>query len=481
MSAPLHGFSRRGFLSRSIATMVAAGTPAWFASSYANAAFANLQEASKSRDANSSLQLGWIGIGSPQSRALQVYGSTRQFKQLKHVAVCDVDARHVYRAAFKFREENDKLEPAQYSHFQDVLERQDVDAVVIATPDHWHADIAIAAMEKGKDVYCEKPLTLTIDEALRIVQTQKKTGRVLQTGSQQRTEFKGMFRLAAEIVRSGSIGKVKSIECRIGANPVSGPIPESKPPAGLDWDLWLGSTPKVPYRMETSGQRPDLANHKTNCHYNFRWFQAYSGGKMTDWGAHHIDIAQWCLGMDGSGPSQIVCEKMSEIYSKGDGYDWPQEFRVRLTYPNGAIVYVMSRGGSEVSNLFNANGDAKQVRGDDNGLLIQGEGGTLFVARNALYASSKDLLNSPPKLQVPLYDKIETNHFGNFLDCIASRKEPICSARVGGGSVMVCHLGVIALQLGAGKVLSWDAANAKFIGENANEANARLSRPRRTT
>jgi hypothetical protein len=172
---------------------------------------------------------------------------------------------------------------------------------------------------------------------------------------------------------------------------------------------------------------------------------------------------------------------MSEIYSKGDGYDWPQEFRVRLTYPNGAIVYVMSRGGSDVSNLFNANGDAKQVRGDDNGLLIQGEGGTLFVARNALYASSKDLLNSPPKLQVPLYDKIETNHFGNFLDCIASRKEPICSARVGGGSVMVCHLGVIALQVGAGKVLSWDAANAKFIGENANEANARLSRPRRTT
>jgi predicted dehydrogenase len=476
----ISGISRRGFLSRSTAAMTAAGLPLWFANQYASAALTTVQAANRKRDANDNLQLGWIGIGSPQSRALQVYGSTRQFKQLRHVAVCDVDARHLYRAAFKFKEENDRLEPSQHSYYREVIDRDDIDIVVVATPDHWHADIAIAALEKGKDVYCEKPLTLTIDEALRLIATQKKTGRVLQTGSQQRTEFGGMFRLATEIVRSGAIGTVKNIECRIGANPMSGPIPETAPPAGLDWNAWLGPTPLVPYRVEAKGQKQSLQTHATNCHYNFRWFQAYSGGKMTDWGAHHIDIAQWCLGMDGSGPKQIVCESMSDVYTKGDGYDWPQDFRVKLTYDNGAIVHVMSRHGSEVPQLLNAKGESKSVKPDDNGVLIKGESGTVFVSRGSILASSKEILDTPPKLSTPLYDKMETNHFGNFLDCVASRNEPICSATVGGGSVIICHLGVIALQLGQGKVLNWDSKTHRFTGENADAANARLARPRRT-
>jgi predicted dehydrogenase len=479
MQPSINNLSRRGFLSRSVAGLTAAGLPVWFSNEYASAAVAAQSSASRQRGPNDKLQLGWVGIGSPQSRAYQIYNTTTKFQQLKHVALCDVDARHLYRAATKFRDEN-KFEPHQYSNYREVVDRDDIDVVVVATPDHWHAEIAIAAMLKGKDVYCEKPLTLTIEEALQIIQVQRKTGRVLQTGSQQRSEFNGVFRLAAEIVRSGAIGKVQTIECRIGANPESGPISEAPVPRGLDWDQWLGPTPSVPYRLKKEAVGHDLDhNTPTNCHYNFRWFQAYSGGKMTDWGAHHIDIAQWCLGADGSGPTKVVCESMSEVYSKGDGYDWPKDFRVKLAYANGANVFVMSRGGSTVEGMFNAKGDARRVGPDDNGVLIQGEGGNVFVSRGGILTSKKEMLSEPVKLEKPLYDKLETNHFGNFLDCVDSRKDPICSAAVGGGSVIICHLGVIALQVGAGKELTWDPASYKFTGANAELGNARIARPRR--
>lgn len=479
MSRFTTNLSRRGFFSKSVAGLTAVGVPLWFASEYAVAAIADQKDGEKASSANSKLQLGWIGIGSPSSRALQVYGSTRDFKQLEHVAVCDVDSRHLYRAAYKFREDN-KLEPYQFSNYQDAISRDDIDVVVVATPDHWHAEIAIAAMLKGKDVYCEKPLTLTIEESLLLMKVQKQTGRILQTGSQQRTEFGGLFRVAAEVVRSGAIGKIKNIECRIGENPVSGPISEAKVPSSLDWDQWLGSTPVVPYRLKKEAVGRDMdKDTPTNCHYNFRWFQAYSGGKMTDWGAHHIDIAQWCMNMDGSGPNKVVCESMSEVYDKGDGYDWPKNFRIKMTYANGIDVFVMSKGGTEVDGLVSAKGTERKVTGDDNGVLIQGEEGTVFVGRNLLLANKQELLTTPPKLDKPLYDKINTNHFGNFLDCIETRKDPICSATVGGGSVIICHLGVIALQLGVGKELTWDPSKYQFTGAHADVANSKIARARR--
>ncbi len=472
--------SRRGFMSSSVAGLTAAGLPLWFANQFTASAIAAQADAEKPTSANDKLQLGWIGIGSPSSRAFQVYGSTKDFKQLEHVAVCDVDSRHLYRAATKFKEDN-KLEPHQFANFRDVVDRDDIDIVVVATPDHWHAEIAIAAMLKGKDVYCEKPLTLTIEESLQLMKVQKQTGRVLQTGSQQRTEFGGLFRVAAEVVRSGAIGKIETIECRIGENPVSGAIEEAAVPTALDWEQWLGPTAKVPYRLQKTAIGHDLDNKTpTNCHYNFRWFQAYSGGKMTDWGAHHIDIAQWCMNMDGSGPNKVVCESMSEVYDKGDGYDWPKDFRIKMSYANGVDVFVMSKGGTKVDGLISSKGTKRDVSSDENGVLIQGEQGTVFVGRNLLLASKKELLDNPPKLDKPLYDKITTNHFGNFLDCVKSRKDPICSATVGGGSVIICHLGVIALQMGVGKELTWDPAKYQFTGANAEAANSRIARVRRT-
>lgn len=455
--------SRRGFTTASVASLTAAGLPLWYAREVVAADTAANAKASAKVSANSKLRFGFVGIGSPQSRAYALYNEAKRFReQVDCSYVCDVDSRHLGRAANTLS--RDGFEPKATHDFRKLCNSKDVDVVVVATPDHWHTLVAIEALKAGKDVYCEKPLTLTVAEALLLQKVVKETGRVLQTGSQQRTEMGGKFRLAAEIVRAGMIGKVKTIECRINGNPVSGSIPEVAPPRELDWDMWLGPTPKVPFRLSADGR-------KTNCHYEFRWWYEYSGGKMTDWGAHHIDIAQWCLGMDGSGPVAVECVSASEPYTKGDGYNCHERFKVKYTYANGAEVYALSHDGTE-ADLVLANGSPKKVGKDENGVLVIGETGKVFVSRGQIAASSKELLNT--KIDAtPLYPTRPTNHMGNFIDCVGDRKSPICDVTVGGGSVIVCHIGTIALRLGVGKKLTWDPKSHKF---EQDEANKMLSR-----
>jgi predicted dehydrogenase len=480
--------SRRGFLQASLTALGAAGLPLWYARELVAAE--EVKAAGVKRvGANDKIVMGIIGCGCPDNnvrggRSNQVYNASRPVKdQLQWVALCDVDAKHVANAQAYMK--NDGHDCQTYRDFRQLLDRKDINAVLIATPDHWHTQVAIDAMRKGKDVYCEKPLTLTVEEALAMMKVARETGRVLQTGSQQRTEFGQKFRLACELVRNGRIGKVKRIECRIGENPLSGPIQEVSVPEGLDWDFWLGPTAKVPYR--STG--PNHRYGKTNCHYDFRWWYEYSGGKMTDWGAHHLDIAQWVLGKDGSGPVAVECVEATPPYKGKDGYNCHQDFRVKYTYDNGAEVYAMSRHGTTPKKdlvdkdgkhfEFNRRAGGQhvvyKVNGDSNGVLIEGENGTIFVSREVLYADDPKIIAEPLKPDaVQVYPTRPTNQVQNFVDCVRSREKPICNVEVGAGSVIVCHIGTIALR--TGKKLKWDPSAHKF---DDAEANAMLSRPRR--
>ncbi len=459
--------SRRGFMRYSIAALTAAGLPLW----YAREVFAAQKEEPKP-DANGKLNYGWVGMGSPQSRAFGVYATCKNFAQLKHVAVCDVDSRHLDISAERLKK--DKHEVEKYEDYRKLCARKDIDVVCVTTPDHWHALVAIEAMKQGKDVYCEKPLTLTVAESLAIQKVAKDTKRILQTGSQQRTEFGGMFRLATEIARSGRIGKIKEIECRIGGNPVSGKIEEVPAPKELNWDLWLGPTPKVPYRY-TANPNGRKNDDFTNCHYQFRWWYDYSGGKMTDWGAHHLDIAQWCLAMDGSGPVSVECLEAAKVHQGGDGYNCHPTFKVKYTYANGATVTAMDGRGTDVKGLVTKDGTPAKgkdtVGGSENGVLIVGETGTLFVGRGMLVASDAKLIAEPFKEgDMPvLYPKRPTNHMQNFVECVKDRTAPICDPVVGGGSVIICHIGAIALKMGAGTKLKWDAKKHQFDNADANK------------
>jgi predicted dehydrogenase len=459
-------FSRRGFMSRSVAALTAAGLPAWYAKEHFGAA-ARAEDAKPG--ANGKLNIGVIGVGPNPRRSNALYGEAKRFKdRVNFTAVCDVDGGHVEHAIKQYK--GDGYAVKGHKDFRELVNSKDVDAVIIAVPDHWHTLIAIAAMKAGKDVYCEKPLTLTIEEAVAMKKAVADTKRVLQTGSQQRTEMGGKFRIATELVRAGRVGKVEKIECRIGENPVSGPIKAVEPPKELDWDMWLGPTPKVPYRKD---------GNKTNCFYEFRWWYEYSGGKMTDWGAHHIDIAQWMLGADGSGPVSTQVIEAVQPYNGGDGYNTHPKFKVLHTYADGRKVEVSHGAGSTVKNMVDANGNPRKgdLSAGENGVLVIGDKGILFVSRGLLLADKKEIFAPLKEGERPkLYPSTPTNQMGNFLDCVKSRQAPICNVEVGAGSVIVCHLGTIALRLNATKPLGWDPKANVF---NTPEANKMISRPMR--
>ncbi len=362
------------------------------------------------------------------------------------VAVCDVD-RHVREQARASFGSTPKL----FESYVDLLASKDVDVVLIGTPDHWHAKMLMDACRAGKDVYCEKPLTLTIDEGKRIRDVASSSKQVVQVGSWQRSDHR--FRQAVELVRSGRIGTLQNVEVILGKNEAGGPFERVAAPKHFNWNLWQGQTPEVPYIAERS-------------HYTFRWWHEYSGGQMTDWGAHHIDIANWAIN---SQPVEISGK--ARYPNVVDGYNVPLDFEATVRYQNGVLMTISDTG--------------------RNGILFTGTEGRVFVNRGTLSGKPvEDLKKSAfPREQFNVYDfdnltrpersgKLDAivNHMGNFFDCVETRRTPISDVESQHRSVSVCHLSNISMKLG--RPLKWNPTIEQFIDDP--EADKLLSRPQRS-
>lgn len=435
-----HGFSRRGFLDRTTGALLAAGLPAWFAREVVADDEAKKAQAPRRKvGPNDQVLLGLIGCG---GRGVDVLKDALKDQGVKLVALCDPDAGRRDWAAEVAVEKGAKAEEIQkYHDFRELVARDDLDAVIVATVDHWHALTSIAAMKYGCDVYCEKPLALTIAEGQAMVKATHKYDRIFQTGNMQRSY--GRYRLACELVRNGRIGKIHTVEARIGENPVGGPFPIAEAPKNLDWDLWKGPTADVPYIKE-------------RCHYEFRWWYEYSGGKLTDWGAHHNDIAQWGLGKDDTGPTRVTATGKAPT-KDAQSYNCHPHFAVTYEYDDGVRLVTTSDG--------------------ENGNRFIGEDGWIFVSRERIEASDPKLLSEPlGKDAVRLYNS--SNHMGNFLEGVRTRKRPICDVEIGHRSANVCHLGSIALRLGI--PLQWDPKAELFTGPYAEKGNAMIAREYRS-
>jgi predicted dehydrogenase len=382
-------------------------------------------------------------------------------------ALADVDA-NVLGNYVDQTEKRQGKKPDGYNDYRKVLDRKDIDAVMIATPDHWHTKIAVEAMHAGKDVYCEKPLTLTIAEGKLIEKTVQETGRVFQVGTMQRTECGHLFLQAIALVRAGRIGTVKKVTCGIGGMEDSPVIPEAPVPQGLDWEFWLGPAEKVPYRAlpqmrEGYGGGVPLYS---NAHYSFRNWHEYSGGKLTDWGAHHVDIACWAIGASDTGPSKVTpleyklaCEYKDGYPVVHDRYNVATEFTLRADMPGGVEMIITSEG--------------------QNGVLFEGTEGRFFVNRSKISGKPVEDLKDKPLPEGALEEvyggQISGNHSANFIESMKSRKQPISDVWSHNRMLEICHLSNIAMRLG--RALNWDPAKREIVGDD--QANAMLARESR--
>ncbi|MFG0332022.1 MAG: Gfo/Idh/MocA family protein [Maioricimonas sp. JB049] len=401
--------------------------------------FASAQD--KPRHKVERLGVGAIGM---RYQGSVITEKARQYGDI--VAIADVD-RHVReqaRASFGST-------PRIFEDYRDLLARKDVDVVLIATPDHWHTKMIIDAVRAGKDVYCEKPLTLTVDEGKVLRNVVGSSDRVVQVGTWQRSDSR--FRLAVELVRQGRIGKLQRVTAATDKNPTGGPFQTAPVPSHFNWDLWQGQTPDVPYIPERA-------------HYTFRWWYEYSGGKMTDWGAHHIDIAQWAID---SLPVHI--DGKARFPNIENGFNVATDFGATVTYDNGVELVIADEG--------------------RRGILFEGDKGRLFVNRGTVAGVPVDELKSRPlpRDQFVAYDfdnltrperagKLDAiiNHMGNFFDCIETRRTPVSPIEDSHRTVSTCHLANISMRLG--RPLKWDPQQELFVGDS--EANTWLKREQRT-
>lgn len=393
--------------------------------------------------------------------------TNKSFKYADFAAMADVDANVLGENVAKAKEKQGKA-PEGYADYRKLLERKDIDAVMIAAPDHWHTKISVEAMLAGKDVYCEKPLTLTIAEGKLIEKIVKQTGRVFQVGTMQRTENSQRFLQAIAMIRNGRIGEIRKVTCGINGATGSPVIPAIDAPQGLDWDFWLGPAEKVPYRalpeMRT-GYGGGVPLY-TNCHYAWRNWYEYSGGQMNDWGAHHVDIATWALGADQSGPNKItpVSFSLPVEYEAGyptvsNQYNSPTKFEIHANMPGDIPMVITSEG--------------------DNGILFEGTKGRFFVNRGKIVGKPVEDLESNPLPEDAIEEvyggPVAENHTDNFVQAMRSRKQPISDVWTHNRMLETCHLANISIRLG--RELKWDPTKREIVGDD--EANSFLSRENR--
>ncbi len=428
-------------------------------------------------DPSQRLRMGCIGVGSMGKLDMSYFNDLVDI-----VALADVDQEYGIAATLKCgfgpKKNGEVVAPDTYGDYRRILERKDIDCVMIATPDHWHTKIAVEALQAGKHVFCEKPLTLTLEENLIIRKAAQKYDRVFQVGTMQRC-FRNEFMLAALIIRGGYLGDIKNVTVDIGGSPACGPIPRADVPASLDWNQWLGQAPEVPY-LATAFAPSASWEYRTpprpgasRCHFNFRWWYEYSGGKFTDWGAHHIDIALWSLNRQkvGTGPIAIDGTDSEHPVPYKDGYatvdnqyNTATRFNIYHKFDDGMVMDVTS--GSK----------------DGNGVLFEGTKGRLHVSRGRCKGKLIEegiAEQFKPEDYIALnngkpFDANEAGRRGqdhayweskcNWIRCIREGGTPICDVASHVECAHLCHLSGIAARLK--REIKWDNVNERIVGDD---------------
>lgn len=424
--------SRRQFVKTGAAVALAAVTPYTFTSR------ARAQQSKNDRPIFGAIGLG--GQGTRDAERAKQNGADM-------VAVCDVNRANAEKAQGRLFQQAEI-----YEDYRKLLDRKDIEAVTIGTPDHWHTPIALAALEAGKHVYCEKPLTLTIDEGKLLVAAVAKSGKKFQVGTQQRTDQWQLFGRAVATVQSGQLGKLKSITVHLPAKSTleGGPFPALPVPAGLNWDFWQGQAAAADYCLERLK--------------NFRWFYEYSGGIMTDWGAHHMDIAQWALGVDHHGGPLTIDGSQTKMPSIPGGYNTPKHPIVRYTYAHDVELNVVA---------------------EFEGVTFEGDKGRIFVNRGRITGTPIEEQDANPKLKEETLDVVKKmfgqnvdslgDHMKNFFEAFKHDLPTASDVTTGHRTATACHLGGISMRLG--RKIQWDASKEEIVGDN--EANAMLKREQR--
>ena len=383
-------------------------------------------------------QLGCGGMGTGNMRGFL------NFKEVQIVAVCDVDRKHAEQAKKYVDDKYGNNDCRIYNDYREMIEKENLDIISQALPDHWHAKSAVDCARKGIDMYGEKPLSRTIGEGRAICDAVEQYGIIWQTGSWQRSV--SSFRSACELVRNGRLGKISHVEVGL-PNGSPGPAKKLLPvPAGFDWDMWLGPAPWRPYQDFGDGSP----------HYWWRHFLDYSGGKLTDWVGHHADIAHWGLGFDRTGPVEV---EGKGTYPTEGIYNVPYEYDFTCTYADDTKIRVANKG----------------LLPKGQGVCFYGENGWLFISRSKMEASDPKLLKEKiGSNEIRLYKS--QDHKRNFIDCVKSRKETVTPAEIAHRSISVGLLGEVAML--TGRKLKWNPAIERFIGDDA--ANSYLMRSYRS-